>query len=288
MKTAVLTVIYPEMEKWLPEFISSLEKQTDLDFDLIVLNHGMNSPETYFKQCSLRIEIQNAEGTPTGLRKKMIRKAIKENYEALIFADSDDTFSSNRIAKCKEWLKQYPVVFNELMLMGDAIETPTPMLGPRLKDQQVIDESFIKESNCLGLSNTAIMTHCIQGNIDSIPDSIVAFDWAFFTYVLHNEIKAVFISEAQTFYRQHDKNAATPFTNSEELVLKVVKVKADHYQALSTLGEDYRKRAADYRIFQDRINQDAEFKSQYISDSLKEKPQHPFWWESIERVGEKL
>ena len=37
----VFTVVYPSMERWIPQFAESLFKQDFKDFDLIIVNDGL-------------------------------------------------------------------------------------------------------------------------------------------------------------------------------------------------------------------------------------------------------
>ena len=90
-------------------------------------------------------------------------------------------FQSNRIALLKNTLETKAwVVFHDLIFYGKGIAAEESMFGDRFFNGQKISEKDIRSYNFLGLSNTAVRTHGLVEIIQRIPDTVTAFDWAFF------------------------------------------------------------------------------------------------------------
>lgn len=287
MKTAVVSVIYPGCEPYLKDFIFSLSRQTDADFTLFILNDGVSEAPRFFEMERLNYQLRDLSGTPAFLRKKLIQWAIHEENDIIIFADADDYFSKNRIYVCKQLLKKHSFIFNELVLVGDKIESPRTMLQGRLEDGQEIEDDFLRYHNCLGFSNTAIKSCCLTDDIiQQIADDVIAFDWALFTHVLHQGYKAFFTTKCQTYYRQHSRNIANPNIRTEDEVLHGVNVKAKHYYEIQDVSVWYREQALIFGELQKLLSRNPEFRRNYIDGVLAAKREQPLWWEIIKEPVE--
>ena len=149
------------------------------------------------------IEIKYSN-TPSKNRQHGINYCIDNNYEILIFGDSDDYFDKNRIDKSIELLKEFDIVVNDLSLFDENGIYESEYLSHRLDNLDVVDLAFIKDKNIFGLSNTAIRLENISQVL--FDDEIIAVDWYFFKVLLKQGLKAVFTNEIVTYYRQYDNN----------------------------------------------------------------------------------
>jgi len=204
-KIAFLTTVFLKNEKFLKSFFNSLSAQTYKNFDLVIVNDNFKNLDFYKDLYSnLNIIDINSSNTPAKNREVGINYCIDQNYEVLVFGDSDDYFKDNRIEKLLEFLIKADVVVNDLSLFDDNGVYEKNYLSNRLKNLDIIDLKFIKDKNIFGMSNTAIKLKNIKKV--SFNYNIIAVDWFFFKRILKKGCKAIFTNETETFYRQYKNN----------------------------------------------------------------------------------
>lgn len=284
MKTAVFSVVYPGTEKFLPEFLKSLSKQTDSDFVLYLINDNFGDLKYYLKQLSFPVKINNAKGLPAFLRKTGIEWLKGEGIESVIFADADDYFSENRIETAKKLLVKHDIAFNELVLFGEHFNSPVPMLKTFYKEGEEITDKDLVNYNCLGMSNTAVRTDNIPEIMMEIPDSHIAFDWALFALALHSGARAVFTEMAKTWYRQHNNNIASPLLISDAQILRGVHVKLEHYSLLSKWYVDYKNLTQEFTALFEKLNTDSTVKKKYCCAVREQALYLQRWWEPMKSL----
>ena len=271
---AFLTVVYPGVEPYLPDFFASLNNQSCKDFDLIIYNDGLcGLDEKFHKLTDIRYRIFNVSGSPAKIREKAINGLKFDGFKYAIFGDGDDYFSENRVTDSLNLLKKNDIVMNDLDLVDDTGRiTAKSYLSNRLINNQTIDFDFIVDKNIFGLSNTAI-------NLDKIPhvsftDDLVAVDWYFFTILLKNGLKAVFSNQSKTYYRQHDSNiVGLGKTLDERVYRNGLNIKKIHYRELSKIFKFYKGLYAKY---QDKfLHADSFYKDCKQINNVE----YPLWWE---------
>lgn len=114
-KVAFLTTIYPINETFVHEFMQSLSQQTYSHFDLIIINDGFESLNS-FKLLYSKINIieLNSHNNIAKNRSALIDYAKNNNYEILIFGDVDDKFKNNRVELSIKKLNEFDIIVNEL------------------------------------------------------------------------------------------------------------------------------------------------------------------------------
>ncbi|MBY0540223.1 MAG: glycosyltransferase [Campylobacterales bacterium] len=232
-KIAFLTTIFSMDTQYLYDFFDSLKNQTYQNFDLIVVNDEYRDFDSikmgYNKNLNI-IELQYTD-TPAKNREYGINYCIDNNYDILIFGDSDDYFESNRVEKSIEFLKKNDIVVNDLSLFDKNGVYEEKYLSQRLKNLDVIDFEFIKDKNIFGLSNTAIKLNGLQKVL--ISNDLIAVDWYLFSMLLMEGKKAVFTNETVSYYRQYQQNTVGLKKLDEELFSKGIEVKKKHYKTLN-------------------------------------------------------
>lgn len=286
MYTAVFSVVYPSMEAYFPEFLSTLSKQTDRNFTLFLINDGLSNIDCFLEKYGLRVEVKDAEGQPAILRKLGIKWVMDSDAKVIIFADADDYFAENRVKVSRDILVKYDLVFNELVLTGKGITDSTPMLETRFSDGEIVSCKRIRTANCMGLSNTALRVNSILSYFDRIPENIMAFDWALFALSLHAGARGVFSKKTVTYYRQHGDNFASPYSFTEEQILRGVQVKRGHYQMLSRFYEEYVSLADMFGELLIQLQSDDALRRKYCQAVRKHAPVMPLWWEAIKSLKE--
>ena len=118
-KIAFLTTIFPIKIEYLYDFFDSIQSQSYKNFDVIVVNDNYNDFEGLkVKYNNLNIVELKYSNTPVKNREYGINFVINNNYDILIFGDSDDYFANNRIEKSIELLSKYDIVVNDLSLFN--------------------------------------------------------------------------------------------------------------------------------------------------------------------------
>ncbi len=286
MDTVVFSVVYPGMEAYFQEFLSSLSKQTDRKFTLFVINDGFPNIERFLEKSDLDVEVKHAEGLPATLRKTGIRLIIEAGAKIIIFADADDYFAENRVKVSRDMLVKYDLVFNELILTGKVLANSRPMFGTRFNEGETVFCNCIRTANCMGLSNTALRVKNIPLYFDQIPENIIAFDWGLFTLCLHAGARGAFTKKTVTYYRQHGNNLASPHSFAEEQILRGVRVKRDHYKMLSRFYEEYVPLANMFRELLAQLQSDEILRRKYCQAVRKHASAIPLWWEPIKSLKE--
>lgn len=204
-KVAFLTTIFPMEEQFLIDFFYSLSRQTYDNFDVVVVNDGYdNFYDAKMKYQNLSIIELPYSGTPAKNREYGINYCIDHKYDTLIFGDSDDYFSNNRVELSLNILNSNDIVVNDVSLFDDRGVYETRYMSNRLIDNSKVNYSYIKNKNIFGLSNTALKINILSKV--SFDKDLVAVDWYLYKGLLKNGCKAIFTNKAITYYRQHNNN----------------------------------------------------------------------------------
>ena len=279
-------MVYPKAAVYLNDFLDSWVAQEDKDFEFLLINDGVAQLEKKCADLKLKTRVLAASGSPTALRKKAIAWALEAGFETVIFADADDTFDKTRVAVSKAVVRESGLVFNELTLFGDRIQGQMPLFEGRLKEGAQIAENDVLDANCLGLSNSAVSAKLLAGVFEMAPDDILVYDWALFSRVLHRGAKATFTGKTRTHYRRYEGNLAGLPPLADEDILRGVRVKAEHYASLTSLGPEYSSRAREFKALDTKLASDSVFKQRYCSAVKTVPPKNNWWWETIKKEGE--
>ena len=276
-KAAFFTVVYPGVEKYLPDFFRSLENQSCPAFDLIVANDGLQDLD--LNGYHLNSQIIDLTGSPVEIRAMGLQLIKSMGYEHIIFGDSDDFFSTNRVESSLWQLRECDIVVNDLDLVNERGELLlSGYFSQRLGKTKHIEANFIRDKNIFGLSNTSVRSACLPE--EKYPAGLVAMDWFLFAKVLESGANAVFSSECSTYYRQHGANIAGFAETSPQKTLQSVKVKALHYAALASEGMPfYQNPAVEFELLHQRLLQDVAFRGKYFAFLQSTIADFPFWWE---------
>jgi glycosyltransferase involved in cell wall biosynthesis len=204
-KIAFLTTIFPMKEQYLIDFFNSLKRQTYKGFDIVVINDGYDGFEDLSKKYSeLNIIELKYQNRPAKNREYGINYVIDNGYDILIFGDSDDYFSENRVQQSIEFLDRYDIVVNDLSLFDEGGIYEKCYISNRVKNNTIVKYDFIKDKNIFGLSNTAINLNILDRL--TIDKDIVAVDWFIYKKLLKERYIAIFTNETVTYYRQYGNN----------------------------------------------------------------------------------
>lgn len=280
--TVVFSVVYPGVEEFLPEFLSSLEKQSNQDFTLVLVNDGLPTLKDYLAGRRLDVDVISARGTATQVRKAGLKQLAISGVNQVIFMDADDYADVNRVEIAVKCLASSDIVVNELALVGEGVVHPQAVLKAYLGNGQRITAQDLLQGNCMGLTNTAARLKCLLPYVDAIGDQIIAFDWALFAQALHGGARAVFTDETKTYYRQYQRNIASLSDCSLPQVLRGVEVKRDHYRLCAGFAAEYKKLAADFDGLARRLREDKVLQDNYCRRTQQGVLRPDFWWRHIQ------
>jgi len=277
IKTAFCSVIFPANVIYFKDFLDSLEQQTDLSFILLLFNDGIENLDDHLKKTCLKYKIINVKGSISETRTQLFDYLKESHYENIIFGDTDDYFSSNRVEVCKQWLEKVDIIANDLILVSSDKTQLTGLFWenrPELKETISIES--IKNYNFLGLGNTAINKNVLPNQIE-FDSNLVALDWYFFSLLLKKNWKVEFTSQSVVYYRQHNANIIGRKEMTFEDFKKGFNVKLNHYISLAKINSDFQELALNYSSIGDTVSE-INYKNSLQNSKIK----NPFWWEEIQ------
>jgi glycosyltransferase involved in cell wall biosynthesis len=192
-------------EQFLIDFFDSLSRQTYQFFDVVVVNDGysdLNALKSKYDMLNI-VELAYSS-TPAKNREHGINYCIENKYDVLVFGDSDDYFSDNRVELLLSALNHNDIIVNDVSLFDDNGVYEDKYMSNRLKNDSNVGYDFIQNKNIFGLSNTALKTNVL--NKVTFDQNLIAVDWCLYKELLKNGCNAVFTNKAITYYRQYKNN----------------------------------------------------------------------------------
>lgn len=280
-RVAVLTTIFPIKHSYIIDFFESLSSQTNKNFDVIIMNDGFCNFDVIKKQFKhLKIiELYSANNIARN-RQALIQFAKNNAYDIAIFADVDDFFSLNRIEVVTKELKSNDIVVNDLTSVKDGRVLCDKIYSKRLHNRDSISLDFIKQKNIFGLSNTAINLDAVPSDFIQFPSDLIAVDWYFFSLLLAHGLKAIFVNNAITYYRQHDANTIGVGKLTSDKVKRIIQVKTVHYEHMISIFPEYKGLLARVTSI-GRVILDSEKLDTLLMYNHK-MIKHPLWWEMLD------
>lgn len=280
--TAILGVIYPGAEVFLDDYLASLEGQTCIDFDLIIVNNQFSGFDRYREKYHLNITEIKSDAAPVKVREQGINYAKSAGYEYLIFADADDLYSENRVEKSLQLLDSYDVVANDLSLMGPNGDVYDPLyFSNRIENLFEPGFDFILDKNIFGLANTAIRLDSLAAGL-VFNDAHIAVDWYFFASLLKDGFRAVFTNEAVTYYRIYENNVIGLGKEVNEQRTRLgIDVKLVFYQELLKNDKNMASYCEKISSVKKSVTSSCINLDTYMNNLKALNIHKPFWWEEI-------
>jgi len=280
--TCLFTVIYPGCEPYLPRFFKSVSEQTRDEFDLLILNDGLENPMQHIPVREKRLTLIPVSGTIAKVREEGIRILDNSDYETVIFADADDFMSANRVEASMLALEYADIYANDVSTVDEQDnEIDSLLFSGRLGDECIIETSFITDKNILGLGNTAIRKDALIAM--KIPKDTIAVDWYFFTHLLLSGRSALFRNDSTTLYRQHEANTAGLGRITPERFRHALKVQLQHAESLSGFSDVYIQRLDKLLALKKYLESEANLQ-RYLEHLKQNLPASLFWWEEVKTL----
>ena len=278
---AILTTVYPAVVPFFKDFLQGIESQTDSDFILCIVNDGVDGLNKKLFGHNFDVCILEASGTPAALRREGIDWVDREGLEWIVFADSDDICSSDRVARTRSLKEGVDGLFNDLTFFKGSPTTGQSLLSGRFNDGDYARSSDLINGNFLGLTNTVARTNLLKCSASQIPEDVIAFDWALFTRMVLEGAVIRYVDGSPTFYRQHSGNITGLKNISDAHVFEGACIKARHYELFKSYGKPFNQLADDYIILVSNLHSDESFLRDYCNAVRKKSLEYHLWWEPI-------
>lgn len=280
-KTLVGMVVFPEISTFLESLIYSLHKQTDKEFTLLIIEDGLSIKKSDFYGLNFKIiSVKNKK--PIAIREMIIKYALDNQFDNLIFVDCDDILSIDRIKILKKGLIYYDIVCHDLSIIdyhGNCISNSFFKIN-KMANMEIKICDLLKK-NYIGLGNSGFKVNFLKHAIP-IPDDCIAVDWWIGLNVLFNKGNAILLKDKLSQYRQYDGNTANITEISQKDIELEYQVKMKLYHNLmekypnekNVISKVLIETKDSYNRFFDLIN-----KHEYIQNINKNS-----WWDLLNNI----
>ena len=223
MKIAVLTVVYPKIEKYLNSYFLSLKKQSFQNFDLIVVNDNLKKIEKILNKKNFKkLLIIRSKKNPEMNRISGLKKCLKDKYDLVICHDADDVLHKDNIKNIVLFFKKN----NKKLISFSNILFKDKTFFKKKK----ITLNNILDGNILGYGSMSIRKKLIKYFINSYKYKPKVYDWFFsLTYLCRNDYVNV-IKSSKVIYRKHSRNLLDESLQlSRRSITSSAKLKLDTY-----------------------------------------------------------
>ena len=243
--TLLLAVVFEEVKPFLDEYFTSIDSQTEKNFDLLILKDKYKDKIPGGKTKNIVIDIENND-SPAQIRQYGIQYAIKNNYKNIIFTDTDDNYSQNYVESLMLGLENNDFVYSNIVPVDNndiTINNYFSLPHETKRYEQIINYNFI------GLGCSAVRSEIIREI--NIPSDIIAVDWYLYTILLLNGFAGKLVEIASVYYRQHYNNTVGGLKQLDRVrLLKGIDIKEKHYLYIYNycLENNYKSVAKEYEI----------------------------------------
>ncbi len=274
----LVTWCYPGCEKFLRNFINSINLQVFKKFKIIFICDKFIIQKKNLDKIKVVYDIFNLTGSIVNIRYKTLKKLINIKAKKICFADIDDEMDKNRTKYIFKNLEKNKIVFSDLNLnYVNKKKIKKNYFSNFFKNNEKINYKNIIQSNFLGFSNTGLQLSVLKKNIDKISTKkkIIVFDWYFWSILLQNN-KAKFINETCTNYNifSSSKNKI-PAEIDPLSILYTLKIKQNFYSLMCNFNKNYKKKYLIYKQMNKKFKN-----KKYIELNKKKLILKPnFWWD---------
>ena len=273
MKTAVYTTLYPDALRFWNDFITSVEGQTDQNFDLVVCLDDISAEDAPSERL-IHFYLPSSK-TPSAIRQECWQHLIENEYEAIIMVDADDVLMPTRVKNAKAGLKNADVDVCGLQLVTHDLQKMNWTLQP---DPKEATADYILNANDIGLSNTAYRAEFLQRLVPA-PDDIIMLDWFLALRAVEEGARMNKRPDLDMLYRQYDENVANfipPYTQ-DMIKIQTVRVIA-FWESVIPYLNDLKK---DARLRLDDVKQSLDTIDTIYIERLNRLQEKPKWWHMV-------
>ena len=281
--TVIFSVIFPGNLPFFESFLKSLANQSEKRFSLALAVDNVPDIQEHIKEYQKHFPIKylGVSGSIASVRRQGIEWLLSMPIEKVIFADTDDLLSADRVKVCKKLLDNHPVIVSDLYPFAN--ETDFPEKGfwqVRMQDMELFSFESILNYNFVGLGNSAVRKEIIS--TVEIPDSIKVVDWFLFSQWLRKtNARGVFTHEGPMMYRQHEANMSGVKKLTVQRLFNIIEVKKIHYENSDDVL--FSKQLKRLYALEKELKNDSDYLNAAI-ENLNRKPVNFYWWEETEYI----
>ena len=215
---AVLMATY-NGEKFLTEQIDSILMQTCQAFRLIVADDGSKDRtveilKSYAKKYPKKIQLLNFKDAAGGASKnfmRILKRAMKDDYEVFMFADQDDVWLPDKIqlmvnAYERTGEKERPVLVHSDLRVVNAeleLESESFMEFSNFDPNEARLNKILVQNNVTGC--TMLVNRALAAQVDEKIEGMIMHDW-YFALIAAAMGQIVYVDTPTIMYRQHNEN----------------------------------------------------------------------------------
>jgi len=286
-RIAVYTTIYPGVETYLPDWYSSVQAQTDQNFQVWV---GLDGIEAGAVEAAIGTRLDavwvpsKSDDTPARIRQRSLWQ-IMEDFDAVVLVDSDDILHPTRVASSRVALQTSELAACALRL----VDQHRKDLGTTFTlSERAVPDNIFPRNNVFGFSNSAYRSELLRRCLP-VPAGIALVDWFLATKAWLKGAKLAFDPIIRMEYRQHGANTAPirfPFDANQ--VIRDTKKVWEHYCQLlsSPMGDvlpdrwaQVQEAATDVRVFSEQVVLQPKKLANYVSNLNILQPEVVWWWD---------
>ncbi|MBN8664321.1 MAG: glycosyltransferase [Chitinophagales bacterium] len=278
-KVCIFSVVHPGSIEYLNDFFDSLKCQTASCFDVFLVNDSC-APSVINKivdsyRSFFNLSIFDFSSTHFANRVVGLEQLAESDYEIILFCDSDDILSCDRLEKSIIAHQKSDIVIGDLIPFTFGIEKSYQqgLWRSRIGAEKIIDASFFENKNIAGFGNTSIKKSILD-RVTFQDVNPLAPDWFFFNSLIEKAGKVFFSSVILTYYRQHSNNIAGTAKYTPERLMRIYQTKMLHYELMGSLN----KSRVEEMKFIEKILSNNQSIMQYC-DRLNSRKTNFFWWE---------
>lgn len=276
IRIALFTVLYPGAETYLDEFITSVRNQSYKNFDLLVVNDNCKDLNLASSYHDLNIIELNGDGTISGNRAIGINYAISNNYDYLYLCDVDDYMFPTRVDYILKKFENYDIIVNDLNIVDSERNVMFKNYFQKsISENVLLDKDFLRDKNIFGFSNSAMRVSSLSKV--SFPRDLRIVDWYYFTQLLIKGLKAKFVAEALTEYRQHSKNMIGISSYTVDMFKRLIVLKIKHYEYFKDIDHEYKNLYNEMLL----LTKMSDYELRLILENNTKNTPYPMWWQNV-------
>jgi hypothetical protein len=271
--------------RFVADWYRSVEIQKNQNFDLWIGLDALTPEQVQAvigTKRPVRWVVGESGDSPAQIRLKAMQ-AMVEEYEYIVFSDSDDVMYDTRVEKALSQLSEYDVVACAMDFIDERGEPQGITFRPSV-DMDL--STLLIHHNIFGLSNSAYRADVLRKCLPFDRDCEL-IDWLLATRALNIGARMKFDYAPLMSYRQYNANAAPalpPFTDSH--VLRLTEKVMLHYQLLlknaGPLGDSLRLQLSEAlrqdRRFYHAMRRSEKRLSEYVKNLNSMRPEYVWWW----------
>lgn len=289
MKIAVLTIFTPATEKYLKEYTKCINRQSNQDFDLVIVDNSFPGDLAEFtKTMGIKVRIIESNQSVQENRLVGLNHCKKLGFDVIICSNADEVMQFDRIEKVKDYFKSNA---RKHMLFVNPVARKDSLTFD-LNYKPMLTLADLLDFNVLAYGAMNLKTKMIPFIMKSKNERIQAFDWWLALQFLVQYPSVDFREDIQNNYIGDTSDRAVPvFEVTIETIEKSLRVKQNIYAemgaycamaGLDNEADMFREKTSEIENINDYIEKNSMAKYfKHVKKYLEEKKKIYLWQEAV-------